>query len=57
VYFEEDFNIKIQESLQSKGHEFKERGHIGVVQVIQIDGGVMKPASDPRKGGSPAGID
>ena len=57
VYFEEDFNIKIQESLQSKGHEIKERGHIGVVQVIQIDGGVMKPASDPRKGGSPAGID
>ena len=56
VYFEEDISRKVQESLQTKGHETKVRGHIGVVQVIQIDDGVMKPASDPRKGGRPAGI-
>ena len=56
VYFEEDIHIRTQESLKSNGHEIKERGHIGVVQVIHIDEGVMKPASDPRKGGRPAGI-
>ncbi len=56
VYFEEDFTVRTQESMQSYGHEIKERGHIGVVQVIQIDDAVFKPASDPRKGGRPAGI-
>jgi gamma-glutamyltranspeptidase/glutathione hydrolase len=56
VYFEEDFTVRTRESLQSNGHEIMQRGHIGVVQVIQIDDGVFKPASDPRKGGRPAGI-
>ena len=56
VYLEEDISRNVQESLQTKGHETENRGHIGVVQVIQIDGGVFKPASNPRKGGRPAGI-
>ena len=56
VYFEADINIRTQESLQSNGHEINERGHIGVVQVIHIDDGMVKPACDPRKGGRPAGI-
>ena len=30
--------------------------HIGVVQVIHIDDGMVKAACDPRKGGRPAGI-
>ena len=56
VYFEADINIRTQESLQSNGHEINERGHIGVVQVIHIDDGMVKAACDPRKGGRPAGI-
>lgn len=56
VYFEAGINIRTQESLQSNGHEIMEREHIGVVQVIHIDDGMVKAACDPRKGGRPAGI-
>jgi gamma-glutamyltranspeptidase/glutathione hydrolase len=56
VDFEEGVPTKLQEVLQSRGHKTGKRLHIGVVQVIQIDDGVLKPASDLRKGGMPAGF-
>lgn len=56
VYFEEDSkDVPTEEFLQGIGHETTERTSIGVVQVIKLKDGVMKPASDPRKGGKPAG--
>ncbi|MBC8201011.1 MAG: gamma-glutamyltransferase [Planctomycetes bacterium] len=42
--------------LLTVGYEVKPRPTVGVVQVIHVDDGVIKPASDPRKGGKPAGI-
>ncbi len=57
VYVEEDYrNETIESHLSRIGHEIKTRANIGVVQVIQIEDGFMKPASDPRKGGAPSGI-
>jgi gamma-glutamyltranspeptidase/glutathione hydrolase len=57
VYVEEDYrNASIESHLSGIGYEIKIRPNIGVVQVIQIEDGFMKPACDPRKGGAPAGI-
>ena len=44
------------DALSARGHDTGYRSHIGVVQVIEIDGTNFKPASDPRKGGQPAGM-
>lgn len=41
--------------LRDVGHQYLSRADIGVVQVILIEDGVMKPYSDQRKGGKPAG--
>jgi len=43
-------------ALEAKGHEIKSRRDIGIVQAIAIEDGVQFPASDPRKGGKPAGL-
>ncbi len=49
----------IESGLAARGHEIRERPEIGVVQVIRrarVDGvQVWDAASDPRKGGRPAG--
>lgn len=42
--------------LANSGYLLSPRTTIGVVQIIQVEEGLMKPASDPRKGGKPAGI-
>jgi gamma-glutamyltranspeptidase/glutathione hydrolase len=46
----------VESHLLALGYEVKPRSNIGVVQVIEVEKGIMKPASDPRKGGKPAGI-
>ena len=57
VYVEQGSKIgHIEEHLQEVGHTVRNRKNIGVVQVIQIEDGMIKPASDPRKGGKPAGF-
>lgn len=57
VYFEEAWDDQaIVDSLLRKGHETTTRKTVGVVQAIAIDGDVLKPASDHRKGGLAAGF-
>ena len=41
--------------LRTVGHEVESTRSVGVVQAIVIHEDGMEPASDPRKGGSPAG--
>ncbi len=41
--------------LRARGHEIRERGDIGNVQLIRRVPGGFQAASDPRKGGAPAG--
>jgi gamma-glutamyltranspeptidase/glutathione hydrolase len=44
------------ESLEAMGHATKRRASVGKVQVIEVmPSGIIVPASDPRKGGVPAG--
>jgi len=43
-------------ALESKGHRLSERSDVGVVQLIRRRDDGYEAASDPRKGGSPAGI-
>jgi gamma-glutamyltranspeptidase/glutathione hydrolase len=57
VYVEDTLREgELHSHLLAVGYEVKPRPTIGVVQVIHVDDGVIKPASDPRKGGKPAGI-
>jgi len=57
VYVEEQYpNVTIENALEQVGYSIKKRSNIGVVQVIQREAEMLKPASDPRKGGRPAGI-
>ncbi len=42
--------------LFSRGHSPKKIAHVGVVQLIREKDGGYQAASDPRKGGKPAGI-
>jgi gamma-glutamyltranspeptidase/glutathione hydrolase len=57
VYFEEGNPMSsIAEQLSQKGHSWNTRKRIGVVQVILVEDGVMKPYSDRRKYGKPAGF-
>lgn len=41
--------------LEAFGHEVEAREAVGAVQLIRRAGGAWQAASDPRKGGSPAG--
>ena len=43
------------EALELLGHDTGLRISVGIVQAIAIEGQVLKPASDPRKGGVAAG--
>ncbi len=43
------------DALGSNGHAMQERSELGVVQLIVRDGDGLDAASDPRKGGAPAG--
>lgn len=56
VELESDWNDKdLVEALELLGHDTGLRSSIGIVQAIAIDGQVLKPASDTRKGGVAAG--
>ena len=45
------------EAMEALGHETGRRPSVGKVQVIEITpAGLIKPGSDPRKGGEPAGV-
>ncbi len=43
------------EALRGMGHEIGSRPEIGVVQIVQAGPAGVRAASDPRKGGAPAG--
>lgn len=43
------------DGLRARGHTVEARGAVGNVQMILRDRGVWEAASDPRKGGRPAG--
>ena len=46
------------EAVEATGHATGRRPSVGKVQMIEITpDGLIRPASDPRKGGVPAGID
>lgn len=57
--FEDGFSKEIRGALEERGHSIGDRDAVGNVQLIQRDpgGGGWLAASDPRKGGTPAGID
>jgi gamma-glutamyltranspeptidase/glutathione hydrolase len=57
VQFEEAWmDAGMIESLEAMGHATSRRASVGKVQVIEVmPSGIIVPASDPRKGGVPAG--
>ena len=48
-------NDRAKRVLGEIGHVTQQREDVGVVQIITIDGSTIRAASDPRKGGAPAG--
>ena len=58
LWLESDrFDVSVHDALRQRGWDVRERSGMGVEQLIEVaaDGGIM-PASDPRKGGAPAGV-
>jgi len=56
LQFEAGFTDSLtQEQLLSLGHKLQTAGSVGVVQLIKVDADGLRAASDPRKGGKPAG--
>jgi gamma-glutamyltranspeptidase / glutathione hydrolase len=56
VYYEPAIDGGLLSGLEERGHELIEReAPIGVVQMIVREGKAWHAASDPRKGGAPAG--
>ncbi|MCH2162287.1 MAG: gamma-glutamyltransferase [Phycisphaerales bacterium] len=51
----EEQALHLQPSLEAYGHDIKTTGGVGVVQAIRVHEDGFQPASDPRKGGQPAG--
>ena len=45
----------VPSALQQLGHETGTTGSVGVVQLIRVTPEGIRAASDPRKGGAPAG--
>ncbi len=57
VYFDQEPPPNLAASLAAAGYEVSERRKAGIVQVIRLlADGTMVGASDPRKGGRPAGV-
>ena len=53
---EEGFAPELREALSAKGHALEAYpGYAGACQVAYASGGRLYGASDPRKGGRPAG--
>lgn len=58
VFFEQGWeDTDCIEALQELGHQIDRRPTVGKVQIVEVlpEGGIF-PASDPRKGGRPAGL-
>lgn len=59
LFVEEDLDPALRVQLEARGHVLREIGHSANVQMIRIDRDgerrVLRAASDPRKGGRPAG--
>ncbi|MDG1977335.1 MAG: gamma-glutamyltransferase [Phycisphaerales bacterium] len=47
--------LELRPGLEATGHTVEEIGGVGVVQAIVVHEDGFEPASDPRKGGRPAG--
>ena len=52
---EKEMPTDVQNALQHKGHRLKTGNAENVVQAVMFKNGVFTGASDPRKGGEPAG--
>ena len=56
LYFEEGWSdVASTRALEDRGHALDRRPGVGNVQMIRVRDGLIYAASDPRKGGSPAG--
>jgi gamma-glutamyltranspeptidase/glutathione hydrolase len=55
LFWDEDPGPALVEPLARRGHKTADQPRTGIVQAIQIDGNTFIGASDPRKGGTPAG--
>ncbi len=57
IFFDHAPPTKLARRLQSCGHTLSDERRTGIVQAIQLlDDGTMVGASDPKKGGRPAGV-
>jgi gamma-glutamyltranspeptidase/glutathione hydrolase len=57
VYFDREPPAEVVQRLKTFGHKISAKRRTGVVQAIQfLEDGPMIGASDPRKGGRPAGV-
>ena len=58
VFFDRAPPSEIVTQLESCGHKLSDKRQSGIVQAIQfLEDGTMIGASDPKKGGRPAGAD
>jgi gamma-glutamyltranspeptidase/glutathione hydrolase len=58
VYFDRDPPADLVTRLEACGHQLAERHKTGIVQAIRfLPDGTMVGASDPHKGGQPAGVE
>ena len=57
VYFDRAPPAELAALLKESGHKLSDKRRTGIVQAIQfLEDGTMVGASDPRKGGRPAGV-
>lgn len=56
LFVEPDIPLDVLRALESRGHTLDVRGGFSSVQAVQSLDGVRYGASDPRKGGRPAGV-
>ncbi len=55
VYFDANPPAKLEQTLRQRGHQISDRRKTGIVQAILRTESGWNGASDPRKGGKPAG--
>ena len=55
LFLDEGYSVDTRRALEARGHTVKEMPFFSSVQVVVQDEGGTSGASDPRKGGWPAG--